>query len=144
MQGAKMSLLFDEDYQTLNESGLEYEEDEEKRFLVINNFPLAKDLYVHAGKPLEQTEVIWIVPSDYNTSGGDMFWVHPALERADGKPIPNVAGFGGGDPRYFKEKEYCRWSRHWSKPGSWKPKVDKIQKVLGRIDWALRKPDANK
>ena len=86
---------------------------------------------------LRQVEVLWIVPSDYNTSGGDMFWVHPALSRADGKEIPSVFGFGGGDARHFKGKEYCRWSRHWNS-ASWKPKTDNIHKVLDRIEWALK------
>jgi Prokaryotic E2 family E len=138
-----MALLFDEDYLILKESGLEYEEDECKRFLVISNFPLAFGLYIHGGTSTDKVEVLWIVPANYNTSGGDMFWVHPALVRADGKPIPNAAGFGGGDPRHFNGKEYCRWSRHWSEE-SWRPKFDNIQKVLDRIDWALRKPDANR
>lgn len=138
-----MSLLFDEDYIILKESGLEFEEDENQRFLVIKNFPLPSGLYNYNGTVLDQAEVLWIVPSNYNTSGGDMFWVHPALTRADGKPIPAAAVFGGGDSRRFKDKEYCRWSRHWPEQ-SWKPKVDNLQKVVDRIDWALRRPDANK
>jgi Prokaryotic E2 family E len=136
-----MALLFEEDYQILKDSGLEYIEDETQRFLVIQNFPLPTGLYIHNGTLLEQVEVLWVVPGNYNTSGGDMFWVHPALVRADGNVIPRAAGFGGGDPRHFQGREYCRWSRHWAEE-SWCPKIDNIQKVLGRIDWALRKPDA--
>lgn len=138
-----MALLFDEDYQILRDSGLEYEEDERQRFLVIKNFPLPLDVYVHTGVALEQVEVLWIVPPNYNTSGGDMFWVNPALERADGKAIPAAFGFGGGDPRHHNGKEYCRWSRHW-KAETWKPKIDNIEKVLGRIEWAFTNPDTNK
>jgi Prokaryotic E2 family E len=138
-----MALLFDEDYKILRESGLEYEEDEAHRFLIIKNFPLPSGLYVYDGSLLNQVEVLWIVPINYNTSGGDMFWVHPALVRADGRPIPAAAIFGGGDARHLKDKEYCRWSRHWP-AGSWKSKVDNIQKVVDRIDWAFRTPDANK
>jgi hypothetical protein len=135
-----MALLYDEDHQILKDAGLEYEEDESQRFLIIKNFPLPSNLYMHAGHVIEQVEVLWVVPSNYNTGGGDMFWTHPALARVDGKSIPNISGIGGRDPRHFKDKEYCRWSRHW-KPETWKPKIDNIQKVLGRIDWALRKPD---
>jgi hypothetical protein len=138
-----MGLLFDEDYQYLQKSGLEFEEDENQRFLIIKNYPLPPGLYVYNGTSLEQVEVLWIVPPNYNTSGGDMFWVHPALTRADGKEIPAAAPFGGGDPRHFRDKEYCRWSRHWPQE-SWKPKVDNIMKVVDRIEWALRRPDANK
>ena len=138
-----MALLFDEDYDTLTESGLQWEEDEDKRFLVIKNYPLPCNFYVHNGATIEQIEVLCVIPPDYNSNGGDMFWVNPALVRADGKAIPNAACFGGEDPRYYQNKEYCRWSRHFT-TDSWKPKVDNIQKVLGRIEWALKNPDANK
>lgn len=74
-----MGLLFDEDYKILQESALEFEEDESQRFLVIKNFPLPPAIYVHNGTPIEQVEILYIIPSNYNTSGGDMFWVHPAL-----------------------------------------------------------------
>lgn len=137
-----MALLFDEDYELLRNVGLNYEESEAERFLVIKNFPLSHGLYVNGGVPLEQVEVLWVVPPDYNMSGGDMFWVHPPLTRADGKTIPCAFGYGGGDARYFDGREYCRWSRHWNAV-TWKPKVDNIQKVLDRIEWALKRPDAN-
>lgn len=137
-----MPLLFDEDYKIMDSSGLEYEENCAQRFLIIKNFPLSSGMYVSEGKILEYVEILWIVPHDYNTSGGDMFWVHPALCRADGKPIPCAFGFGGQDSRNFQGKEYCRWSRHWN-PSTWKPKTDNIEKVLARFDWALRKPETN-
>jgi hypothetical protein len=138
-----MGLLFDEDYKILQESGLEFEEDEAQRFLVIKNFLLPPAIYVHNGTPIDQVEILYIIPPNYNTSGGDMFWVHPALTRADGNAIPAAAVFGGGDSRRFKDKEYCRWSRHWTAE-SWKAKIDNIQKILDRIEWALKRPDANK
>lgn len=136
-----MALLFEDDYQILKESFLEYEEDDAQRFFVIKNFPLPLGLYSHGGTSLDQVEILCVIPANYNTSGGDMFWVYPPLVRADGKAIPNVAGFGGPEPKHFKGKEYCRWSRHWT-PESWKSKVDNIQKILDRLEWALRKPDA--
>jgi len=138
-----MPLLFDEDYKILREAGLEFEEDETQRFLIINNYPLPSGIYVYNGTPLSKVEVLWVLPANYNTTGGDMFWVHPALTRADGKAIPAAAVFGGGDPRHFKGKEYCRWSRHWP-PSNWKAKEDNVQKILDRIEWALRRPDTNK
>jgi len=138
-----MSLLLDEDYTILSEAGLDFVEDENHRFLIIKNFPLPAGLYSYNGSLIDQVEVLWIVPANYNTSGGDMFWVHPALTRSDGKSIPAAAVFGGGDSRCFNDKEYCRWSRHWPEQ-SWKPKSDNIRKVIDRIEWALKKPDANK
>ena len=138
-----MPLLHDEDYQILKESGLMYEEDEAQRFLVIKNFSLSPGFYIYEGQPIDQVEVLWIVPPDYNTSGGDMFWVHPPLTRADGKGIPGAFGLGGGDSRQFNGKEYCRWSRHWN-PGTWRSKIDNIHKVLDRIEWALKNPDTTR
>ena len=40
-----MSLLFDEDYQTFNELGISYVEDEGQRFLVFKRYPLPENLY---------------------------------------------------------------------------------------------------
>jgi len=138
-----MALIFDEDYRILKESGIVWEEDEAKRFLIIKNYPLIPGLYVCNGEALDLVEVLCVIPPDYNTSGGDMFWVHPALTRANGKAIPNAAVYGGGDPRHHQGKEYCRWSRHFP-ANSWTPKIDNIEKILGRIEWALRNPDANR
>jgi hypothetical protein len=138
-----MPLLFDEDYKILQESGLEYEEDESKRFLLIKNYPLKVGLYVYDSKLIDSVEVLVIIPPNYNTSGNDMFWTYPPLSRADGKQIPAAHGFGQGDPRIYKDKEFCRWSRHF-KPDTWFPKVDNIQKVLSRIEWALKNPDAKR
>ncbi len=138
-----MPLLHENDYQILEDSGLEYVEEESVRFLVIKNYPLPDGKYVSDGKILKTVEILVVIPGNYNTIGCDMFWVFPLLKRADGKNIPNVSEVGGSDPRHFKGKEYCRWSRHY-KPNTWKPKVDNIQKILDRIEWALRNPDANK
>jgi len=137
-----MALLFDEDYQILKEAGLEYEEDDESRFLIIKDFPLRKGLYVADGQPVESVNVLYVIPPNYNTQGGDMFWVHPQLGRADGKVIPQING-PGQDSRIFNGTEYCRWSRHWNKT-PWKTKKDNIQTILDRIEWALRNPDAKK
>ena len=138
-----MALLFDEDYQTLTDSGIEYEEDEANRFLVLKNFPLETGLYSYDNVSLDRVEVLVGIPPNYITSGNDMFWTHPELKRSDGKVIPNANGFGQGDARHYNDKEYCRWSRHFP-PNSWRPKVDNIQKILDRVEWALRNPDAKK
>jgi hypothetical protein len=86
-------------------------------------------------------DVLYVIPPNYNTEGGDMFWVHPYLERADGKAIPNATGTGV-DTRTSNGIEYLRWSRHWNNR-PWKPKVDNVQKIVDRITWAFAKPDAN-
>ncbi|MFK4719445.1 hypothetical protein ABIE89_000545 [Bradyrhizobium niftali] len=137
-----MALLFDEDYEVLREAGLEYEEDETNRFLIIKNFPLSEGMYVAGGAPVGSVAILSVIPPNYNTAGCDMFWVYPQLARADGKAIPAVSG-PNEDSRHHNGIEYCRWSRHWNnKP--WKTKVDKVQKILDRLEWALKNPDADK
>ncbi|MGY3388319.1 hypothetical protein ACVWW6_000910 [Bradyrhizobium sp. USDA 3311] len=137
-----MALLFEEDYQVLTEAGLEYEEDEANRFLIIKNFPLKEGMYVAAAEPVKTVAVLNVIPANYNTAGCDMFWVFPQLARADGKEIPAISG-PNQDSRIHKGVEYCRWSRHWNKQ-PWKPKVDKVQKILDRLEWAFKNPDADK
>lgn len=138
-----MALLFDEDYEILSSSGLNYEEDETKRFLVIKDFPLKPGLYELGNECIEKVDVLVVIPTNYNTSGNDMFWFYPPLTRADKKQIPAAFIFGQGDSRIYNGKEFCRWSRHF-KPETWRPKIDNILKILSRIEWALRKPDAQK
>lgn len=138
-----MSLLFDEDYEILNDSGLDIEEDEINRYLIIKNYPLQKSFYHYNGQVFESVEVLILIPSNYNTCGNDMFWTYPPLSRIDGLPIPAVLGIGGGDSRFYQEKEYCRWSRHYDS-SSWAPKEDNIQKILGRIEWSLKNPNSQK
>jgi len=138
-----MSLLLDEDYEILKNAGLDYEEDENSRFLILKNFPLKENLYSYADEKLSDVEILIIIPANYNTSGNNMLWTHPELKRTDAKAIPAAFGFGQIDARQHNGKEYCRWSRHY-KPDSWKAKVDNIQKILDRIEWALSNPDATK
>ncbi|MDB5556028.1 MAG: hypothetical protein JWL86_6012 [Rhizobium sp.] len=137
-----MALLFDEDYEVLKEAGLQYEEDEANRFLVIKNFPLSPGLYVGGGTAVNAVAILNVIPTNYNTAGCDMFWVHPQLARADGKDIPAVSG-PNQDSRTFNGAEYLRWSRHWNKH-PWQPKVDKVRTILDRLEWALKNPDADK
>lgn len=138
-----MKLLFDEDYKILDDAGLLYEEDCGNRYLIIKNFPLAEELYVYNNKPIEEVEVLVIIPANYNTAGINMFWTHPELKRADGSEIPAAQVFGGQWSKTFDSREFCRWSRHWP-TGSWTPKKDNVQKILDRLEWAFRNPKANR
>jgi hypothetical protein len=137
-----MALLFDSDYLFLKGTGLEYEEEEASRFLIFKNFPLAPGLYISNGQPIQTVAVLNVIPPNYNTAGCDMFWVYPQLARADGKAIPAIGG-PGQDSRNYNGIEYCRWSRHWNKK-PWKSKVDNIQTILSRVEWAFKNPDADK
>lgn len=137
-----MPMLFESDYRYLAGIGMEYVEDEESRFLIFKNFPLPAGVYVSGGAPRDAVDVLYVIPPNYNTEGGDMFWVHPQLERADGKAIPNVNG-PGQDSRTHAGIEYLRWSRHWNNR-PWKPKVDNIEKIIDRVTWAFAIPDATR
>jgi len=139
-----MALLFDEDYEILKDAGLTVKEDEALRFLIFRDFPLPDGIYTANGQPQTTVNVLYIIPPDYNTSGGDMFWVHPQLARADGNAIAAVNG-AGQDSRIHAGVEYTRWSRHWNRPGvRWKPKIDNIQTIIDRITWAFTYPDAKR
>lgn len=133
-----MPLLLDDDYEKLRERGITYEESEPHRFFVFTQHTLPAGTYTVAA-----CDVLIVIPPNYNQDGNDMFWTFPRLHRTDGKPIPAVMDPAGGDNRILNGKEYCRWSRHWSSgPGVWRPGRDDVISIYRRIDWALKKPDA--
>lgn len=137
-----MPILFDSDYDYLAEIGQEYVEDEVSRFLILKHFPLPKGVFKVGEAERSTVDVLYIIPPNYNTEGGDMFWLDCRLERVDGQPIPNISG-PGEDSRTFDGVEYLRWSRHWNnKP--WRPKVDNIEQIISRLTWALANPDAKR
>jgi Prokaryotic E2 family E len=83
-------LLRDADYEHLKTCGLDHAEDEQNRYLVLKSFPLPSGMYASTGTTRDTVDVLVRIPANYNTTGTDMLWVHPALERVDGKPIPNA------------------------------------------------------
>jgi hypothetical protein len=133
-----MALLFDSDYSSLLERGVTYEEGQAQRFFVFTEYVLPGGLYTVA-----KSDILVVIPPNYNQAGNDMFWTFPRLYRADGKPIPNVLDPGGGDNRIWNGREFCRWSRHWPDPGSssWRAGKDDIISIYRRVDWALRHPE---
>lgn len=137
-----MPLLFETDYRYLADNGMDYVEAEEPRFVIFKSFPLPAGIYVADGAPCEAVDVLYVIPPNYNTEGGDMFWVHPMPTRADGKPIPNVSG-PGQDSRTHAEVEYLRWSRHWNNR-PWRPKIDNVEMIIDRLTWAFALPDAKR
>jgi hypothetical protein len=135
-------LLVDDDYEYLKSCGLEHVEDEGQRYFVFRTFPLPPEMYCHDGVVLTAVNVLVRIPANYNTTGTDMLWLNPPLMRKDGKGIPAAHTFGNGDPSHFEGQEYCRWSRHYA-ADSWKAGIDGVRKIISRIDWALRNPDAD-
>lgn len=130
-----MSLLLDEDYEKLAERGFSFEENEENRFFVFKNYRLPPGMY-----QVDECDVLVQIPGNYNQAGNDMFWTHPRLLRADGKPIPQTMDPSQGDSRIYLDQEFCRWSRHWA-DGNWRAGRDDIISIQRRVDWALLNPD---
>lgn len=137
-----MALLFDADYAHLAEVGQDVEEDEASRILIFKEFALPSGVYTADGTPRDSVDVLYVLPDNYNTEGGDMFWVRPQLARADGVAIPNING-PGEDSRTFRDEEYLRWSRHWNNR-PWKSKVDDIRTIMDRLTWSFANPDAKR
>lgn len=137
-----MTLLFDDDYKVLENSGIHIEEDEPNRFIVFKNFCLPEGTYEVDGLPAKNVDVLYILPATYNSEGGDMLWTYPRLFLKGGAVVPST-GAPNEDSRTHKGLIFCRWSRHWNKT-PWKPKVDNIQTILDRITWAFKYPDAKR
>ncbi len=133
-----MPLLLDSDYEKLREAGLAFDEDAGQRFFVFLAIKPQEQQYA-----VPTCDVLVVIPLNYPQAGNDMFWTYPRLHRADGRPIPAVLEPGGGDNRFWKGHEFCRWSRHWdpSSPGAWRPGKDDIMSIYRRIEWALKYPD---
>lgn len=133
-----MALLLDSDYEQLRQADLAFDEDVAQRFIVFLGIKPREGQYT-----VPTCDVLVVIPPNYPHAGNDMFWTHPRLHRSDGRPIPAVTDFGGGDNRFWKGREFCRWSRHWppSSPGAWRPGKDDIMSIYRRIEWALKYPD---
>lgn len=133
-----MALLLDSDYEQLREAGLAFDEDAAQRFFVFLGIKPQNGQY-----NVPACDVLVVIPPNYPQAGNDMFWTYPRLHRSDGRPIPAVLDPGGGDNRFWKGREFCRWSRHWdpSSLGGWRPGKDDIMSIFRRIEWALKYPD---
>ena len=66
----------------------------------------------------------------------DMVYVHPPLERADGRPIIAITNDA------FDGKRWQRWSRHRTPANPWRPGVDNLATHFGLVEhWFLRELD---
>ena len=69
----------------------------------------------------------------YPDSQIDMVYVHPALQRADGKAIAAISSDN------FDGKQWQRWSRHRTAANPWRPGIDSLATHFGLVEhWFAR------
>ena len=120
----------------LPQEDLEWLNNTQDRFeLVAEGGDLRVVLYgfrVPHGYRQHQVDVNVRIEPGYPDTQIDMVYVLPALERADGRPIPatSIEAFDG--------KEWQRWSRHRTPANPWRPGVDNLGTHFGLVEhWFL-------
>ena len=68
------------------------------------------------------------IEAGYPDSEIDMVYLHPALQRTDGKPI---AAISNDD---FDGKVWQRWSRHRTPDNPWRPGIDNLATHFGLVE----------
>ena len=97
------------------------------RWILLHNFP------VRPGFTVQSVTAAIQIPSGYPQTKLDMAYFHPAVLRADGRPIRATECIVTVDGKPFQ-----RWSRHY-RPGEWQPNEDNIAThVMAIQDWLDR------
>jgi len=109
--------LPEEDARFLNRTGLSWDAivHGAERWVLIYEHP------VPAGYNRSTTTIAINISSGYPEAPLDMFYVLPALERADGIPIPATSW------HELQGQNYQRWSRHRPPEHPWRPDVDSLE-----------------
>ena len=95
--------------------------------VVLYDFPVPSGY----NRPLADVNVR--IESGYPDTQIDMVYVHPELERLDGRPISATC------PETFDGKQWQRWSRHRTPANPWRPGVDNLATHFGLVEhWFLR------
>ena len=121
----------------LPQEDLEWLNNTQDRFeLVAEGGDLRVVLYgfrVPHGYHQHQVDINVRIEPGYPDTQIDMVYVRPALERADGRPIPATC------IESFDCKEWQRWSRHRTPANPWRPGVDNLGTHFGLVEhWFLR------
>ena len=80
-----------------------------------------------AGLNVQQADVLIRLPGGYPDVPPDMWWVDPALHRADGSVIEATQVM---EPHLGRT--WQRWSRHFT-PGQWQSGIDGLESYLALI-----------
>ena len=121
---------------------LEWLDDTSCRFeLVAEGADLRVVLYgfpVPVGYRQRQIDVNVRIQPGYPDTQIDMVYVHPALERADGRPIPATR------LKRFDGREWQRWSRHRTPANPWRPGIDSLASHFNLVEhWFLREVESS-
>lgn len=107
-------------WETIEEGGMQW--------LLIHEFPAP------AGYNHQSASAAIQIPPGYPDSPLDMVYLHPALVRVDGRPIPAADA-----KQALDGKEWQRWSRHRTGAHPWRPGVDDVSvHVMMISDWLAR------
>ncbi len=121
----------------LPQEDLEWLDNTRSRFELISEAGVLRvvlyDFQLPAGYLQCQVDVHVRIEPGYPDAQIDMVYVHPALERADGRPIPATR------TEAFDGKEWQRWSRHRTPANPWRPGIDNLATHFGLVEhWFLR------
>ena len=95
--------------------------------VVLYDFPIP------LGYRVRQADVNVRIETGYPDTQIDMVYVHPVLERTDGRSIAAIAS------DQFDGKQWQRWSRHRTPANPWRPGVDNLATHFGLVEhWFQR------
>jgi hypothetical protein len=80
-----------------------------------------------AGLSVAETDLLLRLPAGYPDIAPDMWWVAPAIQRADGGVIPATEV-----TEQCLGREWQRWSRHFQ-TGQWQSGVDGLESYFALI-----------
>lgn len=121
--------LLPKDKEFLNQYGLPWETIVDgSQWVLIHDFP-THETYNHL-----QVSIAVRLETGYPQAQLDMVYVHPALTRKDGKPIPQTNA-----TQQLDGKNWQRWSRHRTSANPWRPGEDSLETHVYLIeDWFVR------
>lgn len=94
--------------------------------VILKGYSLPDGKFDHGG-----ADILILLPAGYPDALVDMFYCDPWLKLGASGRYPNAANV----PHSFAGRNWQRWSRHSQ---AWRPGIDGIHTVLGRIDRALK------
>jgi Prokaryotic E2 family E/Multiubiquitin len=128
-QGRRDAPVLDQDRAFLDSYGLPWEIIHDgSAWVILHEYPLP------TGYTAERCSVAIRIEQGYPYTALDMMYVFPALQRADGRPIPQTQC-----SQPIDDKSYQRWSRHRQPDDPWKPGQDSLETHVYMIeDWFAR------